>query len=266
MQRTLIVLSLILMVGGVSWYVWNDLNSKDSRITSVAIDESLLAPNKEPDREPDTIIDNSEKISEPKSGDLLESQALKIIGRPILFKESFSESEKQSLAEKIEEVTKELRGDYDVDTPWLLLGAYRKAIGDYEGAIEAWNFLGLMRPQGYVAFHNLGELYGYHLKDYEKSEQNFLKSIENNPTSIDGYNQLATIYEYGYKEKAGKVENLLLSGIKQNPQVAYLRVLLGKYYERMGKTADALKYLKEALKMEPWNSGLESEIRVLENN
>ena len=58
---------------------------------------------------------------------------------------------------------------------WLVLGVYRKMIGDYESAKEVWEYASAIRPQNSVSFNNLGELYAYYLKDNAKAEKIILK-------------------------------------------------------------------------------------------
>ena len=87
----------------------------------------------------------------------------------------------------------------------------------------------LIRPDDFVAYHNLGDLYGFYVKDYPKSEDNYLKSIKNNPANIQAYLDLAVIYGSVYKEKAGQVESILLRGLEANPGNAGLQAALDDY-------------------------------------
>jgi tetratricopeptide (TPR) repeat protein len=139
-------------------------------------------------------------------------------------------------------------------------------IGDYEGAVEAYEFVVQIRPKDYVAYANLGDLYGFYLKNYPKSEQSFLAVINNDPEAINVYNQLATIYEYGFKEKIQEAENILLLGMKSNPKIAAFKILLAQYYERQGRKADALKYFEEALKLDSVNQSLQQDVLRLKSN
>jgi tetratricopeptide (TPR) repeat protein len=255
MKKSLLTILLMLLIGIAAWYIQSDLRS------SYPIDQ-LTDKN-----EPANLIEQpKEDIAAAPAQDSLKTQALKIISKPLLFKNNLSDKEKELFKKKNDELTGLIRQNYDYINAWHDLGSYRKLMGDYEGAIEAWNFIGLIRPKDYISYHNLGELYGFYLKDYEKAEQNFLKSINNNPANIDGYLQLVTVYEYGYAEKAAEAENVLLLGIKSNPTDPNIKIALGEYYQKQNKISEAIKYFEEALKLNPANKMLEEEIKKLKNS
>ena len=76
---------------------------------------------------------------------------------------------------KIQDLSSQLKKDSDNLENWLVLGVYRKMIGDYESAKEVWEYASAIRPQNSVSFNNLGELYAYYLKDNAKAEKIILK-------------------------------------------------------------------------------------------
>ena len=195
----------------------------------------------------------------------MKTLAMELIERPAIFRAQLSDAAKKQAADKINESMSMIQQNYDYPDAWYDLAAYRKLIGDYEGAIEAWNFIGLIRPKDYIYLNNLGNLYAFDLKDYKKGEISFLKAIGNNSENINGYLQLATLYEYAYKEKSAEAENILLLGIKFNSKDAALKIALAQYYERSGRKADALKYFEEALKLDPSNGPLQEGINKLKN-
>lgn len=196
----------------------------------------------------------------------LKALAEKIIASPIVIKAQLSDSLKKQATDKLNETISAIRENYDYPNAWYDLGAYRKLIGDYDGAIDAWSFIGLIRPNDYIIYNNLGDLYSFVLKDYAKGESNFLKAISNNPANINGYTQLATLYEYAYKEKSAQAESILLLGIKSNPKDVGLKITLAQYYERNNRIADALKYFEEAAKLDPANKLLQEEVDRLKNS
>lgn len=248
------VLILIVLTGG--WYL---MRSRPQTENNQANNDSLLESNTASSSlsQSSTTTPNTAATPEDPA---LKAQAMKIIARPIVVKSALTEAAKKDIIEKIEGVKKEITQNYNQDTPWVMLGAYRKVLGDYDGAIEAWNFLTIIRPKGYLAFHNLGSLYGYELRNYPKSEQNFLKSIQNEPRNLDAYSQLVTVYE---TYNPTKIEPFLLSSIKSRPNEPLLKILLGQYYAKAGNKVEALKYLEEALKLDPNNTALKAEINQL---
>ena len=194
--------------------------------------------------------------------DVLQLAALKIIDRPITIKTTLSEQTKQLAIQKINEASDMIRANYDYANQWYDLGAYRKMIGDYIGADEAWSFVSRIRPDDFISLHNLGDLY-YSLKNYSKAEQYFLASIEKNPQNADAYIQLVAIYEFNDLSKTSLIEPLLLRGITANPKEPNLMIALGKYYQNRGNLEGARNYFTQALALNPKNTELERELQLL---
>lgn len=194
--------------------------------------------------------------------DPLYSAAMKIVDRPISVKVDLTETTKQLIIQKINEASDMIRTDYNYANQWYDLGAYRKMIGDYTGAVDAWLFVGKIRPDDSVSLHNLGDLY-YFLKNYPKAEEYFMASIVKNPQNVDAYIQLAAIYTYNDLSKTSQVEPLLLSGIAVNPKEPNLLITLGKYYQNKADIESARKYFEQALVLNPKNTALEQELQLL---
>ena len=254
MKKALIlVLALIFLTGaGLIWRnfkVGPAMNKISDSIPSEDNQKQELSP------------ENSQPKDSLGEGDF-QSRALKIISKPVSMKPQLSEEAKNKILAKIEELKNEIRKDYDSVSLWYDLGTYLRSSGDFQGAIDAWNFAVLIRPKDFVAYNNLGDLYGFYLHDYDKSELYFLKSLENNPSNINAYLQLATVYEAAkmIKEK----ENILLLGVKNNPENVSLLIYLSRFYnEFLNNKEKALEYLEEALKYEPDNSAIQEEILQL---
>ena len=251
------VVVLVVIIAGV----WYTLKRSDT-IQPISIDQQsddLILP--------DTTISTTSSTTQSVNNQTLSPdpalkiRAMQIISKPIVINTTLPDTQKQEITKQIDEIKKQITINYDTDLPWLMLGNYRKSAKDYDGAIEAWNFLGVIRPKGYLAFHNLGSLYGYELQNYLKSEENFLKSIQNEPRNIDAYSQLVTVYESAKTPE--KIEKLLLDGIKLNPNDVSLKIMLGQYYAKVGKKTEALRYLEEALKLSPTNVEIKAEIEEL---
>ena len=265
MIKKLLFLALILsVIGGGFWYFWFNFGQKamvNGDQTNLLKQENSVGIITEPGAEYEI---SAEPVANENQD--LKALAMKIIERPIIFKDQLSDSAKKRITDKLNEIMSIIQQNYDYPNPWYDLGAYRRSMGDYEGAIEAWNFVGLIRPHDYIFYNNLGDLYGFELKDYKKGEDNFLKAIVNNSGNINGYIQLATLYEYVYKEKSAEAENILLLGIQSNPKDAELKIILAQYYERNDRKVDALKYFEEALILDPRNNQLQEEVDRLKNS
>ena len=127
-----------------------------------------------------------------------------------------SEDAKRIVTAKIQDLSSQLKKDSDNLENWLVLGVYRKTIGDYEGAREVWEYASAIRPQNSISFNNLGELYAYQLKDNAKAEENYKKAIENDPSAIYIYRNFFDFYRYFAKDTA-KARAILEQGIAANP-------------------------------------------------
>src|SRR3989344_7028703 len=207
MKKWLLSLLVLTALGAAFWIFWpnqelSEVQPADNEHLSnqLAAEEEKASEEKKPEEK---AVDNKEAFG---------ALALKIISRPVKVSAPLSEADRKRAEEKIKEISDLIRKDYNYTYPWYDLGAYRRVIGDFEGAAEAWNFVPLIRPDDFIAYHNLGDLYGFYVKDYPKSEDNYLKSIKNNPANIQAYLDLAVIYGSVYKEKLRKFLKSFFSG------------------------------------------------------
>jgi len=266
----LIVVGLVIVVGGVIVLFYDKTllstpSEKTPSLTTLGTTNESINSAEDENTDKNQAANETSSAVTPRTAQedaALRARALEIINKPVVIKAAVSLESKKQAEEKIAAASKTIRENYNYEPPWLDLSAYRQVLGDFDGAIEALDFLGTIRPKGYVSFHNLGMIYGFYLKNYPKSEENFLKSIENNSSNFDAYSQLITVYET-YKPE--KTESLLMSAIKQYPSNASFKIMLGQYYAKIGKTAEAIQYLEKALKLNPANAELKAEIEELKN-
>lgn len=132
---------------------------------------------------------------------------------------------------------------------WILLGIYRKQIGDYAGALEAWEFASKIRPEDAIPKNNIGMLYYLHTKEYAKAEEILLATTKTHPHYTATFQNLYELYHYAYKQGTGADEQILLAGIKENPKGLELIMLLASFYDETGKTADVKKTYTTALEI-----------------
>lgn len=153
------------------------------------------------------------------------------LDRPIVFPASFPDdvADKQRLY--IENLIAELKKDPGVFIKWVDLGLQWQALQDYEGAKEAWEYANALQPESSVAYGNLGNLYGYYLKDSKKAEENFLTALKNSPAEIYLYFQTADFYVQVIKDK-NKAIAIVEEGIKRNPGSKELRTLKAELSSR----------------------------------
>lgn len=259
MKKLLIAVGFAVILAGV-WYGQKFLSSQNDlrpNLETPAVLESTSTP---------VVVSDSKapKDSAASNDAALKARALTIAHQPIIVKKSLAEATVILAKKKIGEAVAAIELNYDYDSPWLDLGAYRKLIGDYTGAIAAWEFLGVIRPNAYVSYHNLGDLYAFTLNNPQKGEQYFLKSLQVGPANIQGYLALAVLYhDSAVLGKADQVEKILLRGVAANAGNFSLLVNLAGYYRDNGQKDLALKYFEEALAADPQNQLVAEEIARL---
>ncbi|OHA00778.1 MAG: hypothetical protein A3H71_01920 [Candidatus Sungbacteria bacterium RIFCSPLOWO2_02_FULL_48_13b] len=165
----------------------------------------------------------------------------------------FTEAQKASIQKSILDAAGSIDANPDLLAPWLQLGLYKKVIGDFEGARDAWEYASQIRPQNVVSFNNLGELYGsrYYLPDFLKSELNFQQAIKNDPTYIQAYISLSELYRYSYTEKSSLAEKTLFDGLKSNPDHTDLISYIARFYAETGKIDQAIEYYQKLKALRP---------------
>ncbi len=152
------------------------------------------------------------------------------LNRPIEFTGVFTEDSKKEITNSIKDISASLKQDSSLFNKWLDLGIFRKAIGDYGGALDAWEYAGSIRPQNSLSFSNLGVLYGYYLNDPLKAEKNFLTAITNDPKSTVLYIKIADFY-IEVMDDIQKARDILMKGIEEKAGEGDLRVYLNSLGE-----------------------------------
>ncbi|MEK7556307.1 MAG: hypothetical protein AAB523_03435 [Patescibacteria group bacterium] len=169
------------------------------------------------------------------------------LDRPIVFSSTMSPEAQAILKANIETVVSDLKKDSNQANKWLALGINRKIAGDIEGARLAWEYAAALQPLNSVPFFNLGDLDHYYLKNFAQAEKNLRQAITNDPSFIQAYRSLFELYALSYTEKAYLADDILLEGLKKNPNNIDLLIPLAEYYKGTGKTEEARKYYEMAL-------------------
>ncbi len=214
----------IFIVGFAGWYIYRDFKGSKNPLVS--------EENKKIETPASNL--NTPNVINVVNEDEIKKQ-MPDLDREIVFQGNISEEQKARAAAEIKIITASLKADYDKLEDWLNLGIWRKTIGDYEGAAEAWKFAAIIRPKEAVPPHNLGDLYSQYLPDFPKAEQYYLtaikKDIGHNPFF---YVKLYEFYRYYYK-KPDLAEKTLLDAIKTNPKDEQLKALLDDFRKEIGK-------------------------------
>mgnify|MGYP001595728800 FL=1 len=169
--------------------------------------------------------------------------------------------ERKDALKELERLLSRSPKNYD---DWLQVGVSKKFFNNYEGARDAWEYAKLVDPNVSTAYLNLGGLYGAYLNDYPKAEFNYKTAL-----SIDSlvfpyyYLALADFYENFYIEKKNQAESVLLQGAAAIPFDVSIKVRLGLYYKKAGFKDKAIKYLKEALAINPSLKEVREELLIL---
>src|SRR3989344_7349091 len=172
----MVMAALVIVAGGL--YVWKSNNQVPATNSDVLAGNSDILPDVPADAAP---------INKPAPPSLRE-QALSIINKPVVVTaNALPDSVKNEALKKLEELAIMIREDYDYSNQWYDLGAYRKLLGDYAGAIDAYDFVTLIRPNDVISYMNLGEIYAVYLKNYGQAEKNYLQAIKNDPTKASSY-------------------------------------------------------------------------------
>lgn len=217
-KKIIIILAIIFIAiaGFSAWYIYRDLKTTNQESSKVRPLENLENNQISPEEQQAAAARKEEEIK----------KQMPDLDKEIVVKVNLSEEQKNRAISEIKIITAVLKTDYDRLEDWLNLGLWRKTIGDYEGAAQAWKFTAIIRPNNPVAFHNLGDLYSQFLPDFPEAEKYYLAAIEKDTAhGAFFYSKLYEFYLYYYK-KPDLAEKTLLDGLKNNPTNAYLQSLL----------------------------------------
>ena len=226
-KKILFIIFVLLVCAGLGFYFYKKLspktqngatagqsNSSSSQTAGNTVNIGGVTIQGEGDMngvkiEPIAITNNKPAVNVP----------LPDLNKEIKITADMSEDAKRIATTKIQDLSSQLKKDSDNLENWLVLGVYRKMIGDYESAKEVWEYAGAIRPQNSISFNNLGELYAYYLKDNAKAEENYKKAIKNDPSAIYIYRNFFDFYRYFAKDTA-KARAILEKGIAANPSTS----------------------------------------------
>lgn len=212
-KKIFLIILLVILFGVAGFYILQNIKNQTSKTVQ----------NKESQNGNDAgIVVEGEgsykikKIDMPKNSDNFDKITAPDLGKSVERLPAVDEVTYQVYSQKLKEVTERLKSNKYSLEDWLILGIYRKTLGDYKEAEKIWTYAGLAWPQNSTSFQNLGELYAYYLKDNQKAEQNYKKAIENGPEQIYIYRNFADFYRYVLKDTA-KAKAILEQGIIANP-------------------------------------------------
>lgn len=153
----------------------------------------------------------------------------------------------------------------DLFNSWMELGAIKKQLGDYKGAEEIWLHATDLRPKNSLSYNNLADLYSNFLKDYDKAIPNYEMAIKNSigePINVSYVRNFFEFYYYYVKDNT-KAEQVLLSGVENNPKSADMLNLTASFYQDQGSKSKALEYYQRALEADSSDQSIKDAIDKL---
>lgn len=196
-KKIILIIFILLLAGGAGYYIYSDI-----------VRHRVANTNNTP--APTPGIGEVNEITKEE----IEKQ-MPNLDKEIVVRADLPANIKSETIMDIQDVIQKLKENYDDMQLWLQLGLLRKLLGDYDGAIEAWQFVNLIRPNNFVSFGNLGDIYTLYLKDSGKAEENYLKALENGPEQTYLYQKVYEFYRYAMKDDI-KAKEILKKGIKLN--------------------------------------------------
>ncbi|KKS96412.1 hypothetical protein A3B05_02780 [Candidatus Giovannonibacteria bacterium RIFCSPLOWO2_01_FULL_43_160] len=207
-----VIIFVVLAAGSASFFIWRGIKTP----VETPPDSSTLG------------VESPTPLSgvPDESGNELEMLARSALERKI-------PSGDAAMMKELKDLSVQLKSEPNYLQGWLQVGILRKYLGDYEGASLAWQYAALLRPNDFIAFSNLGDLYHYYLKDFSKAEKYLRSAVDIKPDYVAGYKNLFDLYTLSYppdrRAGAEKAEAVLLEGIKKNPSDNYLQTILASY-------------------------------------
>src|SRR3989338_3483901 len=215
MQNKNTIISVVLfclLAGGLGYYIFRDFSSQKEEITD---DATEVLENKDEIGGEGASI---EIVSVDEGSIVFAKPSIPVpnLERPIQIAESTPPRVKEQTLTEINRIIGLLKQDSSLFNEWSDLGLMMKSIDDHVWARDAWEYAAALRPNDSLAFTNLGNLYGYYLKEPEKAEKNYLKSIEIDSKLPYLYVRTAFFYLEALNDKE-KARNIIEKGLKNIP-------------------------------------------------
>ena len=230
-KKVLGAIGFAVVAGFAIFFIYRDINKEVPEGTIEVVDNTFDTSGVT------TIAIGEPNPSAPKAPELIRSTN---------FPNTLTPEVKTTVLAHLDTTIKEIEKDGNFQS-WLMLGVYRKTLGDYEGARIVWDYTKTIAPNEVVSYNNLADLYHYYLKDFKKSEENWKKAIAVKGDYILAYSGLVDLYKYSMTEKKGEIPTVLKDGIAKNPDALDLVVMLAHYYQDVGDTTGAKKAYSDAI-------------------
>ncbi|MHB9019339.1 MAG: tetratricopeptide repeat protein [Minisyncoccota bacterium] len=253
MNKKLTIYSISLLILALGFFfIFKEIyknNSEISNTNSIPLDTATTTVDS-------VLVNPSVKLDCSEFKDFL--------NRSFIFSGNFNEETKNVYSQKIDKTIILLKENCNYFEAWIDLGLHSKSIGDFQAAKFAWETASRINPENFLPYHNLGNLYGFSLKDLSRAEEYYLKAINKNFDSLNSYSDLADLYFYNGESK--RSISLLLGGLEQS-MVPYSRLFflqkIASIYEQSGDKVNALKYYQTLFSLDPTNTSVKQQIERL---
>lgn len=140
---------------------------------------------------------------------------------PVIKNVDLSEDIKVILAGNIKRYSDLLKKDPTSYDNWINLVLQLKIANELGRTRDAWEYASKLSPTSIVSFVNLGDLYGYYLKQPKLAEERFLTALKNDPSQLGIYLRLADFYKDVVNDQS-KVSAIVEQGLLKFPENAEL--------------------------------------------
>jgi tetratricopeptide (TPR) repeat protein len=227
---------LFIVLGFLGWYIYTNSSSvPDVVVTDSAVDIEVSI------KEEGVVVEETQA----KIDFSLPTITAPNLDRAVAFPDRFNQEAQTILNNNIKTLVSQLKEDSNAVFAWFDLANQYKIIDDFEGAVEIWEYLRVVTPENTLSYLNLGNVYHYHLKEYEKSENAYRDAIAINNQTEGAYTGLHDLYKYSYKQGSALAEGVLLEGVSAIEDSIALLTTLAAYYKEVGNSINAKKYYEQ---------------------
>ena len=151
--------------------------------------------------------------------------------------------------QRLSDALNQLEESDDQYSAYINIGHYKKALGDYQGALDAYNKSAEINPETYVIWVNIGNLCK-DMKDYKQAEKSYQKGIEVAPSFNEPYLALMDLYWY-HSNLTDQELRIMFDKLLADKNNYYIRAKYGQYLEQEEYIDDAIKLWEEYLQYSP---------------
>ena len=132
-------------------------------------------------------------------------------------------------------------------TQWANLAILFENFDSFAKAEEIWKYLIVVHPDESFYHSRLASLYHFSLKDYEKAESSYKKTLSLNNKQVDIYHSFHDLYKFLYTKDLRKAVAVIEQGLVYNKESLELLAIVAQDYKELGNVKKASAYYTEAI-------------------